>query len=645
MRSRQLWIGLVVALGLGLWRLNTLSEPDNTHSATAQAAPAPVSGGRSASAGEAPADVEEGFVISGVVTAESGPLGSVQVVWEPPPTAFGEVIPPEKWVEHPVAADGTFSFTVPGPGIVRTEPVSHPAKDIVQRPTASLAFQFPQECPVTVLVEGPDGAPTAGVALDVSALAGELPDVLGPSVDDVAVPLGRRETDGRGRLRLDDAPCGIVRLAASEPPYVPEKHTVDSFVEKEATVRLRAGVWVHGVISDEQAPIEGAIYTASADGIRYPHQKTGADGYYEFTVAPGSELNMYANLDGFLPADLSLHVPEDAEEIEQDVLLDEARRVTLRCPGLPDDSCDGLYPITCGVSAEREPHPCTAEGVCDCPFGDVIVTAGSRSAGVAADESVAVIDYRDTASMTAVIMAADGPAACSAIIGDMHGSCDSDGVLTVLGLSQGTYRLSLFVDDRLESVDGVEIEAGENDIGTIKVGGSSSVEGVLVDAETDEGLAGVEVHLFCRSGEEVGSASTRTRSGGEFSFSGLLGGRCMASVMGELEVSMDYFSVPQGETTEIKLTATPREKQPVLDFDTRTTEDGRFLVTNVTEGGVAEEAGLQAGDILVSFGRRGEDGAFVMEPWTGFAYGFDLSADELLVVERDGAEVELHGLE
>jgi len=643
MRSRIRWgilIIVVVAVAVVALRPLGVDAPPGTITTAA------LTTGRVSTAA-APDDAvleepAEGLRLSGVVEADSGTLGEVYVVWEAVDPQTGEVRVDGPRVERPVRDDGSFSLVAPGMGELRTEPASYPSKIFVDAANSALRFRFPEPCPVAVRVEDQAGAPVVGVSVRVLASVDTGMDgdvaALAPSL--FATDLGVQETGPGGMLQLDEVPCGVVQLIAEGRTYFPEAHKIDTVVEKDTVVTLRQGVWVHGVVSDSLGePIEGAQYAGHSESTFHKHKETDANGVYELVSAPDSELSLSVHKLGYLSADFSVHVPEDVTELEIPLLMEDARLVTVRCLGLPGDSCADLYPIQCGVSADRVQNECrdgSSEPVCGCPLGDALVTAGGRSVVVAADEDVAIVDYRGTAVVSALIHAGGEPAtSCMGSIDGMFGQCDHTGRLAIFGVAPGERRL--FVD-----VNGVtgggsfEIHGGANELGTIEVGGSGRIEGVLLGAETGEGVPGVALNLFCRSGEEANMAMALTHGDGVFSFENLTEGVCRIDAIGDLSVSARGIEVISGETLELELIAKKKEPPPPLDFDTQVTGDGRYQVSHVEEGGDAEAFGLLVGDILLAYS-WGED----MQDWGPSHSGFDFSEEDLLAIERDGEAITL----
>jgi hypothetical protein len=418
------------------------------------------------------------------------------------------------------------------------------------------------------------------------------------------------------RWRFEDTPCGVATLKVWARDYVTvEREDVDTVVESELTISLIRGIRLHGVVTDvEGEPIEDARVQAE-----HSSDHTDAQGAYALRVDPATLRRVRASAAGYLGDSQPLRLPpETTEDAILDFELYRSREVTVYCAGMPDDSCESVFPIMCTWTLMPWGKPCWGEPTrCSCPEGRVAIRGAGQSVEVLPDEHEAWLDLRGEGGITGRVTRNDEPSGCEVMatyapeslleMGTtlMHmrrGDCDEEGRFFLGGLPQGRWSLQVMVDSGPAATRYPRIDQGEiTDVGTIDLAGGGVIRGVVIDALTDQGAPGETVVAVGTEGDADNPASTymaTSGSEGSFEIRGMDDGSYQV-ICGSRPFTREKVEVIDGEgSRELELSTGAADLLADNGFSLITDEEGALEVDQVQPGSAAERAGLQPGDVI-----------------------------------------------
>ena len=554
-----------------------------------------------------------------------------------------------RWVEpNPVAPD----LAGKRPESVTTH-MAGPDDEPPEPPAAAEAepiFDEHDVCPLDVVLEPEDDQPIDEAYVRAtmswgSPMAGE-----------------RFEADRLEPLtwRVEDLPCGVASLRVTVSGYVPvRRDAVDSVVQSSVTVPLTRGVFLRGVVTDQDgAPIAEAW--VKGDNVS---DHTDEEGAYRLRVDPAELRRVYASAEGYLSDSQRLRLPEDTV---QDAVLDfelaAAREVTVWCAGLPDDSCASVLPIMCTWALLPVGPFCMGDPVrCECPDGRVAVRAGGQSVEVGPDEREAWLDFRDTGSIVGRVVRSGEPVECDIIatfaprsMADLSeglfnarkAETDDEGRFLLAGLNPGTWTVQVMDDSGPAATEYTKVLEGQRyDLGEIDLMGGGLIQGVVIDALTEQG-APREMVMAIRTDiqtELPAMQMAHTGSEGRFELRGLDDGTYKVSTTAR-PFTHDTVILDDGVADhEVELTTGAAGLLDEQGFSLVTDQQGELMVDGVEPGGLADGAGLRAGDVVSGVLIGGIDLGMLIPGLDDYMVEAVLEhysgPGVSLVVLRDGAEV------
>ena len=547
--------------------------------------------------------------------------------------------------------DGFFTGTLDQAGsLVIPDQASDPREVEVDGERLDLRFVVAELCPFTVTVQDEGGLPLEQAQVEFSVQTGH-----GSDTDAV-------ETDAGGQAHFPKAGCGVARVGVHHPDYASKKRRdIDTVVEQTLTVTLAQGIELRGVVLDTlDAPIPDAFVQAG-DG----HSRAGTDGRYRMRVDPSRLTEVRASAEGYRPSSEPLRLPADAQEAELDLILEPAREVEVYCAGLPEDSCKGVMPIFCTHPWLPLGPVCSGENptICECPQGQGAVRGGGQSVGVGSQDEVAWLDFRVGGGIEGRVTKSGVPSPCTAMItyipqsiGDMTrglaimrmAECDADGYFSVAGLHAGAWMVDLRAGQDMSGASRqlpfIQVAEQMVDVGEIDFDGGGRITGVVVDGLTGQGKPGEAVVAV--EGSPANPALPRTAtaistSEGHFILMGLDDGEYEVFV-GSSPFQKVQVSVVDGTNSgEVLLESRGADLLEKQGFHLVTDQAGDLVVDTLTDGGLAQEAGMESGDRIdgvILFGMDLEEqfpDYNLSETVLGSYDGPGVS----LKVDRDGQEV------
>jgi protocatechuate 3,4-dioxygenase beta subunit len=502
--------------------------------------------------------------------------------------------------------DGFFSGDLDRAGsLVIPDRASDPREVEVDSERLDLRFVVAELCPFTVHVQDESGQPLEQAEVDFSVQTGHGAD----SADAV--------TDASGDAVFPQAGCGVAQVHVHHAEHSSKRRRdIDTVVEQELTVTLVQGIWLRGQVVDlEDQPIHEASIRAGDS-----RASTDKEGSYQVKVDPARLTEVSARAEGYRPASEALRLPADAKEAELDLVMEPAREVEVYCAGLPNDSCETVIPIMCT-------HPWLPLGpacesgeatVCECPNGQGAVRGGGQSVGVSPSDEVVWLDFRIGGGIEGRVTQSGVPAPCTAIatyipqsIGDMTkglaiirvAECDPDGNFSIIGLNEGAWMVDLRAGQDMSGssrqLPFIQVVDAIVDVGEIDFDGGGRITGVVVDGLTGQGKPGEAVVAVDSTPENPALPRTATSistSEGQFILMGLDDGDYDVFV-GTSPFQKVQVSVVDGANPgELVLESRGADLLDEQGFHLITDEAGDLVVDTLTDGGLAQEAGLESGD-------------------------------------------------
>ena len=537
------------------------------------------------------------YKIAGVVVDPEGvPVPGVRI------EAYVEGDNPS-WVTD---QDGFFQGSLDQAGsLVIPDQASDPGKVEIDGERLDLRFVVAEICPFTVHVQDESGLPLEDARVEFSVQTGHGGDS------------EEATTDEEGTAYFELAGCGVAQVHAHHKDHSSKRRRdLDTVVEQELTLTLVQGIWLRGVVVDtEDQPIGGASVRAG-DG----RTSTAQDGGYQVKVDPARLTEVRASAEGYRPNSEPLRLPADAQEAELDLVLEPAREVEVYCAGLPEDSCKGVLPLMCT-------HPWLPLGpvcstgdptVCECPQGQGAVRGGGQSVGVSPQDEAVWLDFRLGGGIQGFVTQSGTPSACTAMatyipqsLGDMSkglaivrvAECDAGGNFSITGLHSGAWMVDLRAGQDMSGaarqLPFIQVADQMVDVGEIDFDGGGRITGVVVDGLTGQGKPGEAVVAVDADPENPALPRTATAistSEGHFILMGLDDGDYEV-FMGSSPFQKQKVSVVDGQNSgELLLESRGADLLDEQGFHLITDQAGDLVVDTLTDGGLAQEAGLESGD-------------------------------------------------
>jgi len=512
-------------------------------------------------------------------------------------------------------ADGAFTLDLTGPATLSTRGyVTKPSMIVVGGPRDDLVFRLEDRCPVDVLVIDSEDAPVEGAVVRPRA---RLEGFESASLD-------KRTTDVTGRVTLDHAPCRVLSLRVSADGFPRVKREgIDATEQQEVHVQLPDGIVLRGTVRDGSAlPIEDA-------GVSSAGQSTSTDeeGAYELVVAASKVRGVRAHADGYRTAKERLRLAEgEPGPVVQDLVLEPSNTVTVKCLGLPDDSCETVLPVLCTRTFLPWGPICTpgTPTECDCPDGAAAIRGGGRTTLVPPGAHEATLDFRDGGGIRGVVHIDGEPTPCRVTVtylpdsvGDLKSGlagirvleCLPDGSFEALGLADGGYHVDAASMGINKAFSKVEVAGEVVDLGLIELEAGGTIEGFVVDGKTKEPALDQMVIAY-------GTADPNSKNppmgqavsgpGGAFRIVGLDDGPYDV-ILAMRPFEQEHTTVAGGTAPELILETSGTGLLTDQGFELETDGEGGLVVSNVLAEGRAAAAGLQEGDVLTGITFMGFD--------------------------------------
>ncbi len=554
--------------------------------------------------------------------------------------------------------DGRYSLTVQVGDAVNlgsrsSTPTAHP----VEAAQDDLDFVTPARCPIDLRVEDPDG---------VALFPGEVDTSIKTEGFLQSSNLRSVELDESGWTTLETV-CGQGRVLVSIPGWSHGKAQIDTETAHEVIVVLERGVEVFGhVRTTAGEPVTAGDVRVFKLGAKVELDEEGA--YSLFLPRQDSHrVTAEAEDPGLLEETHTLRLNAAQDSFELDFELQPFRRVEVKCVGLPDDSCKTVTPVFCTLPRLPAGELCSGNPTsCACPSGEVAIRAGGRSVLVPADEEVALLDFRDaTGGLTGRVLMGGQPSRCRWTVARVpdwdelgedlsgggvvarQGRCDKDGVFSADKLDAGTYIVELATGELRNPQPDVVVAGSIVDLGDIDLGGGGVIRGVVLSGVTGEPENNQPVLTSFTERETVnpvgaGALSDQT---GAFEITGLADGN-YAVFLAQRPLERVQVEVVDGVASqEVKLETGEAKLLEEQGFAVLTSSEGKLQVSSVTSGGLAESAGLLAGDEIAGIIVLGVDVLEVAPNFASEATNWALDnysgPGMTLVVKRGGKEVEV----
>jgi hypothetical protein len=582
------------------------------------------------------------YKIAGVVVDPEGtPVPEVRI------EAFVEGDNPS-WVTD---EEGFFSGYMEKAGsLVIPDRASDPRELEIEGERLDLRFVVAELCPFTVHVQDESGQPLEYASVDFSVQTGHGSDndeeITGPD----------------GQAFFPKAGCGVARVHAHHEGHASKKRRdIDTVVEQDLTVRLVRGIELSGMVLDTLDEPIGLAYVSAGDA----RTSSNKDGTYSMRVDPAEMTEVRASAEGFRPSTEALRLPADALDAELDLILEPAREVTVYCAGLPNDSCEGVMPVFCTHPWLPLGPVCEPEDplVCECPQGQGAVRGGGQTVGIGPNDEVAWLDFRMGGGIEGRVTRSGEPSPCMAMatyipqtMGDMTKGlaivrvteCDADGNFSIPGLHEGAWMVDLRAGQDMTGASRqlpfTQVHDTMVDVGESDFDGGGRITGVVVDGLTGQGKPGEAVVAVDAAPENPALPRTATSistSEGNFVLMGLDDGDYEVFV-GSSPFSKVEVSVVDGQNSgELILESRAADLLDEQGFHLITDEAGELVVDTLTDGGLAQEAGLESGDRVegvILFGMDLEE-QFPDYDLSETVLGSYDGPGVSLKVDRDGQEV------
>lgn len=582
------------------------------------------------------------YKIAGVVVDPDGnPVPDVRI------EAFVEGDNPS-WVSDP---DGFFTGTLESAGsLVIPDRASDPRELEIDGERLDLRFVVAELCPFTVHIQDEAGQSLEYATVDFSVRTGHGSD------NDTKL------TGPDGQAFFPKAGCGVAQVHAHHDNHASkERRDIDTVVEQELRVTLVQGVQLSGMVVDTQDDPVGMAFVSAGDS----RTSTAMDGGYSLRVDPAHLTKVRASADGYRPTTEPLRLPANAQDAELDLVLEPARQVTVYCAGLPNDSCKGVMPLLCT-------HPwlplgpiCTTDdpAVCECPQGQGAVRGGGQSVGVGPQDEVVWLDFRLGGGIQGLVTQSGVPVPCTAMatyipqsMSDMTkglaiirmAECDAGGNFSIAGLHEGAWMVDLRAGQNMSGASRqlpyTQVYQEMVDVGEIDFDGGGRIIGVVLDGLTGQGKPGEAVVAVDANPENPALPRTATAistSQGQFILMGLDDGDYEVFV-GTSPFQKEPVSVVGGQNAgELILESRGADLLDKQGFHLITDQAGDLVVDTLSDGGLAQEAGLEPGDRVqgvILFGMDLEE-QFPDHKLSETVLGSYDGPGVSLKVDRDGQEV------
>lgn len=644
---RRLILGILAALLLvaGLVAVIVMGrlKPETADPTLAAAPPTP-----SVRLSAPPGDTVQ---VSGTVRFPDGsPADDIQVrAWRP-----GE----GRIAKTTTDLDGRYSLEVQvGDSVNLGRRASTPTAEPVDGPTDSLDFVTPGRCPIDLRVEDPEGVALHPGKVDASIKTEGFLQ---------ASNLRKVDLDESGWTTLETA-CGQGRVLVSIPGWSHGSAQVDTDTAHELIVVLERGVEVFGhVRTTAGEPVTQGTVRVFKMGAKV---EIAEDGAYSLFLPRADTHRVTAEAEdpGLLDQSNTLRLDPEQDSFELDFELQPFRQVEVKCVGLPEDSCKTVTPVFCTLPRLPAGELCSGNPTsCACPNGEVAVRAGGRSVLVPADEKVALLDFRDaTGGVTGRVLMGGQPSRCRWTVARVpeldelgmdlsgggvlarQGRCDKDGVFSADKLDPGTYIVELATGELRNPQPDVVVAGSVVDLGDIDLGGGGVITGLVLSGVTGESENNQPVLTTFAERESVNpvGAGALSDEKGVFEITGLADGN-YAVFLAQRPLERVNVQVVDGiASQEVTLETGEAKLLEEQGFAVVTSPEGKLSVSSVTAGGLAESAGLMAGDEIAGIIVLGVDVLEVApnfaEQATNWALDNYSGPGMTLVVRRSGQEIEV----
>ena len=644
---RRLIQGIVAALlllgGLGLLVLFRGFKPEVADPSLVAAPPTP-----SVRLAAPPGDEVQ---VSGTVRFPDGsPADDILVrVWRPGEGRVGQTRSD---------LDGHYSLAVQvGDAVNLASRSSTPTAHPVDAPSDALDFVTPARCPIDLRVEDPEG---------VALFPGQADASIKTEGFLQASNLRSVELDESGWTILETA-CGQGRVLVSIPGWSHGSVQVDTDTAHEVIVVLERGVEVFGhVRTTSGEPVSAGTVRVFKLDAKVELDEAGA--YSLFLPRKDSHrVTAEAEDPGLLEESHTLRLAPDQETFELDFELKPFRRVEVKCVGLPDDSCKTVTPVFCTLPRLPAGELCSGNPTsCACPSGEVAVRAGGRSVLVPPDEKLALLDFRDaTGGITGRVLMGGQPSRCRWTVARVpewdelgedlsgggvvarQGRCGKDGVFSADKLDPGNYIVELATGELRNPQPDVSVAGNIVDLGDIDLGAGGVISGVVLSGVTGEPENNQPVLTSFTERETVNpvGAGALSDQDGAFEITGLADGN-YSVFLAQRPLERVKVQVVDGiASQEVTLETGEAKLLEEQGFAVVTSSEGKLQVSQVTAGGLAESAGLMAGDEIAGVIVLGIDVLDVAPNFASEATNWALDnysgPGMTLVVKRGGQEVEV----
>jgi len=525
----------------------------------------------------------------------------------------------------------------------------------------ALERTFSGECAARVRLVDPDGIAMEGQEVRVFLSPQEnRPDRLtGP--DGVAVWPG--VACGSSARFSTSTEHGIYSSASASSSTIIAGETAELMVEP--------GVLVTGVVrGDDGQPLQGATVGHSKPTV------TGPDGRYEQRVGRNGLNFLRARAPGHHSEFAEVVVPEGVYTAELDFDLKAGRHLTVWCRDGEKTGCFGTHDLSCRSAGSPPGGFCDPvddsaghQFICECGDGEGVVRTATLQVEFGPDDTeVELAPEADIRVRGRLVLhgkpvrghlffrrVLDPDRSIEDAFSSLFVDVPANGVLDTADLAPGRWALEAsgrsdgeFVEknfDELVLVDGSDIQLGD-----LELSGAGAIEGVVHGAgEDDERMT--MVFAEPANAETPGTQMMETTGPtGRFKITSLAAGQWRVWEMRDpssavlVDVEADII------TDGVALTLSEDWVLPGIGaaFDISMTADNgpeRFELVSVEPGGPAEQAGLEAGDVVVDMTLDGR-------PETEAEHGTSLAMYTLittgrsdgihLTVDRDGEQVAVH---
>ena len=580
---------------------------------------------------------QQDYRVSGLVTDFDGSPVEGQGVWAR-----------DVWTDQPLAqietdAEGYFELTLDRPALVL--PVPGPFEIQAERvweATSGLHFVVPIRCPLGVEVVDVDGEPVPDASIRV-----RVEDPTWGTRAETSL------TDETGWGPLDLTLCGPAQVVVQAEGFALRQVDVDTSLLDSLTVTLSQGVLLRGRVVDEQGnPVASGV--AQAFSV-FP-VSSWTDGSFELRVEPGVwKVKVRADDDGVVGyRQWHEELEVGANGLTVDVELESFHRVQVFCAGMPEDRCEGIFPVRCDpgrLPTGRVCRPTEQGGTeCHCPLEGAVVRTPEEQVEVLPEDVEVWLDYRDKGAIIGQIVGCRSPAECAVFSGrlaigatgspPMRGAMvDPEGHFELRGLDPGTWGLAVGSPAGMLDLPDVDLDEGEVvDLGLIDIGGGGGVAGVVLDGLTGEARRWEAVVVREKGHDSavnpLGSMAV-AGAGGEFRLEGLPSGDYEVFL---LKRPLERTSVTVSGSVVDGLVLETAEASVLQEQGFGVDDD--LVVNSLDADGWGAEAGLLEGDRVVGVSVMGMDSTTLSPAYSERAAqaalrhyggpGLDL------VVERDG---------